>query len=194
MTTSICPEAVRRDGWNVRLLPPAAGLVPGHAPGYKDHSWKEVLVMFAPKKILVPTDFTEDSARALREAIDIAAVSRGKVYLLHVDQKVPLVVGDAVIDPTVINAVEKNDDVIARQKMLEEIRKVALQTDVEIEIDERHGVTFEQILVYMRDKVIDLVVIEPHAKKGVLKSLLGGVTDRLLRETSCPMLVLPAMA
>ena len=77
--------------------------------------------------------------------------------------------------------------------MLEEIRKVALQTDVEIEIDERHGVTFEQILAYMRDKVIDLVVIEPHAKKGVLKSLLGGVTDRLLRETSCPMLVLPAM-
>ncbi len=149
--------------------------------------------MFAPRKILVPTDFTEDSARALREAIDIAAVSRGKVYLLHVDQKVPLVVGDAVIDPTVIDAVEKNDEVIARQKMLEEIRKVALQTDVEIEIDERHGVTFEQILAYMRDKVIDLVVIEPHAKKGVLKSLLGGVTDRLLRETSCPMLVLPAL-
>jgi universal stress protein A len=149
------------------------------------------MIMFAPKKILVPTDFTEDSARALREAIDIAAVSRGKVYLLHVDQKVPVMVGDAVIDPTVIDAVEKNDELIARQKMLEEIRKVALQT--EIEIDERHGVTFEQILAYMRDKVIDLVVIEPHAKKGVLKSLLGGVTDRLLRETSCPMLILPAM-
>jgi nucleotide-binding universal stress UspA family protein len=149
--------------------------------------------MFAPRKILVPTDFTEDSDRALREAIDIAAVSRGKVYLLHVDQKIPLIAGDAVIDPTVIDAVEKNDEVIARQKMLEEIRNVAMQTDVEIEIDERHGVTFEQILAYMRDKVIDLVVIEPHAKKGVLKSLLGGVTDRLLRETPCPMLVLPAM-
>jgi universal stress protein A len=149
--------------------------------------------MFAPRKILVPTDFTEDSDRALREAIDIAAVSRGKVYLLHVDQKIPLIAGDAVIDPTVIDAVEKNDEVIARQKMLEEIRNVAMQTDVEIEIDERHGVTFEQILAYMRDKVIDLVVIEPHAKKGVLKSLLGGVTDRLLRETPCPMLVLPAI-
>lgn len=149
--------------------------------------------MFAPKKILVPTDFTEDSARALREAIDIAAVSRGKVYLLHVDQTVPLVVGDAVIDPTVINAVEKNDEVIARQKMFEQIRKVALQTDVEIEIDERHGVTFEQILAYMKEKLIDLVVIEPHAKKGLLKGLLGGVTDRLLKEVTCPMLVLPAL-
>ena len=148
--------------------------------------------MFEPRRILVPTDFTEDSDRALREAIGIAAVSRGKVYLLHVDQKIPVAVGDAVIDTEVIAAVEKHDEAIARQRMLEEIRKVALQTDVEIEIDERHGVTFEQILVYMRDKLIDLVVIEPHAKKGMLKSLLGGVTDRLVKEVTCPMLVLPA--
>src|SRR5690606_22094235 len=102
---------------------------------------REVMIMFAPRKILVPTDFTEDSDRALREAIDIAAASRGKVYLLHVDERLPIAVGDAVIDPEVIASVEKNDEAIARQRMIEEIRKVALQTDVEIEIDERHGVT-----------------------------------------------------
>jgi len=84
--------------------------------------------MFAPRKILVPTDFTEDSDRALREAIDIAAVSRGKVYLLHVDQKIPLIAGDAVIDPTVIDVVEKNDEVIARQKMFEELKEGAVVT------------------------------------------------------------------
>ena len=104
----------------------------------------------------------------------------------------PSVVGESVVDQRVVVAVEENDEAIARQKMLEEIRKVAMQTDVEIEIDERHGVTFEQILAYMRDKLIDLVVIEPHAKKGVLKSLLGGVTDRLVKEATCTMLVLPA--
>jgi universal stress protein A len=152
------------------------------------------MIMFAPRKILVPTDFTEDSDRALREAIDIAAVSRGKVYLLHVDQGVPIVVGESVVDQRVVVAVEENDEVIARQKMLEEIRKVALQTDVEIEIEERHGATFEQILAYMKDKLIDLVVIEPHAKKGLLKGLLGGVTDRLLKEATCTMLVLPTIA
>jgi nucleotide-binding universal stress UspA family protein len=151
------------------------------------------MIMFAPRKILVPTDFTEDSDRALRKAIDIAMVSHGKVYLLHVDQGVPIVVGESVVDQRVVVAVEENDEAIARQKMLEEIRKVALQTDIEIEIDERHGVTFEQILAYMKEKLIDLVVIEPHAKKGLLKGLLGGVTDRLLKEATCTMLVLPAM-
>ena len=150
--------------------------------------------MFAPRSILVPTDFTVDSDRALREAIDIAAVSRGKVYLLHVDQSVPIVVGETVVDLKVVSAVEENDELITRQKMMEEVRKVASQTEVEIELDERHGVTFEEILAYMKEKPIDLVVIEPHAKKGLLKNLLGGITDRLVKESTCPMLVLPATA
>jgi nucleotide-binding universal stress UspA family protein len=150
--------------------------------------------MFAPRRILVPTDFTVDSDRALREALEIATVSRGRVYMLHVDQSVPFAVGESVVYPEVMDAVEKNDELIARQKMVEEARKVASKTEVEIEFDERHGVTFEEILAYMKDKLIDLVVIEPHEKKGLLKNLLGGVTDRLLKETTCPILVLPATA
>ncbi|HET6490287.1 MAG TPA: universal stress protein [Syntrophales bacterium] len=150
--------------------------------------------MFAPRRILVPTDFTEDSDRALREAIDIAAASRGRVYMLHVDPSVPFAVGESVVYPEVVSAVEKNDELISRRKMVEEARKVASQTEVDIEFDERHGVTFEEILAFMKDKLIDLVVIEPHAKKGLLKNLMGGVTDRLLKESTCPMLVLPATA
>jgi hypothetical protein len=74
--------------------PMIAAQNPGDAPGRESHSWKEVLAMFAPRRIIVPTDFTEDSDRALKEAIDIATVSHGKVYLLHVDQSVPIVIGN----------------------------------------------------------------------------------------------------
>ncbi len=150
--------------------------------------------MFEPKRILVPTDFTADSDRALREAIDIAATSRGKVYLLHVDQRLPLAVGDAVIDPEVIAAVERDDERVARQRMLEAIGKVASQSDVEIEIDERHGATLEEIAAYMRDKLIDLVVIGPHARKGLIKVLQASVTGKLMKDIACPMLVLPTHA
>ncbi len=150
--------------------------------------------MFAPRRILVPTDFTVDSDRALREAIEIAAASHGRVYMLHVDPSVPFAVGESVVYPEVVNAIEENDKLITRQRMVEEARKVASQTEVEIEFDERHGVTVEEILAYMKDQMIDLVVIEPRAKKGLLKNLLSGVTDRLLKEATCPMLVLPATA
>jgi universal stress protein A len=154
---------------------------------------KEVITMLEPRRILVPTDFTEDSDRALREAIDIAAASRGRVYLLHVDDRLPIVIGDAVLDPKTIAATEKSDEMIARQKMAEEVRKVASGTNVEVEIDERHGVTFEEIAAYMKDKLIDLVIIGPHARKGLLKGLQARVTNRLMKEATCPMLVLPSL-
>jgi nucleotide-binding universal stress UspA family protein len=150
--------------------------------------------MFEPKRILVPTDFTADSDRALREAIDIAAASRGKVYLLHVDQRLPLAVGDAVIDPEVIAAVERDDERVARQRMLEAVGKAASQADVEIEIDERHGATLEEIVAYMKEKLIDLVVIGPHTRKGLIKVLQFSVTEKLMKDIACPMLVLPAHA
>src|SRR5512139_2220614 len=154
---------------------------------------KEVISMFEPRRILVPTDFTEDSDRALREAIDIASASSGKVYLLHVDERMPIVVGDAVLDPKVVAATEKSDELIARQKMVDEVRRVASRKDVEIEIDERHGVTFEEIAAYMKDKMIDLVIIGPHIRKGLLKGLQVSVTNRLMKEATCPMLVLPSV-
>jgi len=166
---------------------------PGNSPGHANNTLREVMIMFAPRKILVPTDFTEDSDRALREAIDIAAASSGKVYLLHVDERMPIVVGDAVLDPKVVAATEKSDELIARQKMIEEVRRVASRKDVEIEIDERHGVTFEEIAAYMKDKLIDLVIIGPHIRKGLLKGLQVSVTNRLMKEATCPMLVLPSV-
>ena len=157
-------------------------------------SMKEVICMFGPKRILVPTDFTDDSDRALREAIDLAAASRGKVYLLHVDEKIPLVVGEAVLDADVVAATERSDERLSRQQMAEEVRRVASGSGVEIEIDERHGVSFEEIALYIRDKLIDLVVIGPHARKGLLKGLQVSVTERLMKEAACPMLILPSAA
>ncbi|MBK7550265.1 MAG: universal stress protein [Syntrophaceae bacterium] len=40
--------------------------------------------MFTPKSILVPTDFSEHSDRAVRQAVDIAEQHNSKIYLLHV--------------------------------------------------------------------------------------------------------------
>jgi universal stress protein A len=151
---------------------------------------KEVIEMFAPKRILVPTDFTEDSDRALMEAVDIAKTLNAKIFLLHVDASIPVVGGDYVLSEQTVRTVEKEDERVSKAKMFEEIRKVAMEADVEIEVEERHGPTRDAILNYGQEKGIDLIVIEPHTRKG-LKSLLGGITDQLIKEASCPLLVLP---
>jgi nucleotide-binding universal stress UspA family protein len=40
--------------------------------------------MFQPRKILVPTDSSEDSALALQMALRIAAAYQARIFLLHV--------------------------------------------------------------------------------------------------------------
>lgn len=44
--------------------------------------------MFNVKKILVPTDFSEASDRALKKAVDIAEAFNAEIVLLHVKMDV----------------------------------------------------------------------------------------------------------
>jgi universal stress protein A len=146
--------------------------------------------MFAPKRIMVPTDFTGDSDKALKEAVAIAETSHSKVFLVHVDPPFSGVGGDYALGSEEIAVVEEADIRVAREKMLDEVKKVTGKTDIEIEVAERHGRTHEEILAYGAEKEIDLIVIEPHAKTGRLKGLVGGVMDKLIHAATCPVLVL----
>jgi len=146
--------------------------------------------MFAPKRILVPTDFTDDSDRALKEAVDIAKVFHAKVFLLHVDRDPQTAAGGDALGLDVLREAERSDKLFARERMHEEIRKISQDVDLDIEIEERHGRTHEEILGYGAEKDVDLIVIEPHAKHGLLKSLTGSVTDRLVHKAHAPVLVL----
>jgi nucleotide-binding universal stress UspA family protein len=146
--------------------------------------------MFAPKRILVPTDFTKDSDRALQEAVDIAKVFHAKVFLLHVDRDLQTAAGGDALGLDVLQEAAKSDERFAQERMQDEVRKIAQEADLDIEIEERHGRTHEEILGYGTEKGVDLIVIEPHAKHGLLKSLLGGVTDRLVHRARAPVLVL----
>lgn len=149
--------------------------------------------MFEPRRILVPTDFTENADRALKVAIDIAKASKGQVYLLHVDRSVALFLGEAIVAQKAAVEAENTDERRARDKMIEEVRRVSKEAEVKVEIEERHGVTFDAILAYIKEKDVDLVVIEPHAWKGEMDRYLGGITGKLLQKGTFPMLVLPAM-
>ncbi len=147
--------------------------------------------MFAPKKILVPTDFTRESDRALSEAVDIAKAFRSKVLLIHVDRRIQEVGVDMALSPELVKELSEQDTEAARAKMRAQVRRIALETDVVVQMAERHGTTHEEILRYAQENEVDLIVLDPHAKKGLLKTLLrGGVTDKVAQKALCPVLIL----
>jgi universal stress protein A len=146
--------------------------------------------MFEPKRILVPTDFSEHSDKALKEALDIAGKYNSKIFLLHVIDKQ---VQQCAVDYCLTNAdVEKleADSVNWSSEMLKkEVSKVNKTDAVEIEYDIKKGDPFNEIVKEQKDKKIDLVVMSSFGRTGLKKYMLGSVADKVIRNATSQVLM-----
>ena len=93
--------------------------------------------MFAPKSILVPTDFSEHSDEALKEAVELARQYHSRVYLLHVSEPITQCAGDYCLDAAMLKNAEKDARKLAQERMAKEIAKFSEDQDVEIISDIR---------------------------------------------------------
>jgi nucleotide-binding universal stress UspA family protein len=146
--------------------------------------------MFAPKNILVPTDFSKHSDAALDNAVDIAAKYKAKIYLLHViTQHIKRCVADYCLDLQLVKELEKQSSKGANDKLQEKVDTVTKERDVEISIVAREGVPQDVILGEQKAKKIDLIVIASHGQTGILRNLMGSVADKVVKGSKCPVLV-----
>lgn len=141
-------------------------------------------------RILVPTDFSACSTRALQEAARLAAMGTGQITLVHV-----LDAGDPYI---AIAAESLHGPVVddlgygreREQRRLQELGHLAsqhipAQIAHSVEVDE--GFAPERIGAFAADH--SLVVMGSHGRSGVERVLLGSVTERSLRHSPVPVLV-----
>ena len=147
--------------------------------------------MFAPKNILVPTDFSVYADNALKQAIDIAKQNKAKIFLFHViDDGFQQCSVDYCINEGDVQRILKESQANAQDKLQQEAKKIAAgASDVEIVYDAKRGIPYEEILKEQEEKKIDLIVIASHGKTGILKNLLGGVVDKVMKRAKCPVLL-----
>lgn len=147
--------------------------------------------MFAPKNILVPTDFSVYADNALKQAIDIAKQNKAKIFLFHViDDGFQQCSVDYCINESDVQRILKESQASAQDKLQQEAKKVAAgASDIEIVYDAKRGIPYEEILKEQEEKKIDLIVIASHGKTGILKNLLGGVVDKVMKRAKCPVLL-----
>lgn len=146
--------------------------------------------MFAPKNILVPTDFSEYSTLALKKAADIAQQYKARIYLLHViDEAIHQCAVDYCLSDAVVKALEQDSFKASKDKLQQEVDALTEARQLDIVFDVKRGVPSEVILGEEREKGIDLVVIASHGKTGLLKHLIGSVTDKVVRGLTCPVMV-----
>lgn len=131
------------------------------------------------QKILCPVDFDDSSLKAVRLARRIALREEGTVYLLHV--VVPT-------DPLVISAplIEQRNESDSRT-LLRKLGDTEL-SGVPHEALLRHGSPADETVRAANELKADLVVMATHGRHGISHLVLGSVTEKVVRESACPVL------
>ncbi len=147
--------------------------------------------MLAPTRILVPTDFSEYSDKALRQALDIAKQYKAKVYVFHVIHET---VSDKIDDygltyPSYVKDMEAKLIAAAKIKLDEQVGKLPQAKEVEVFTGAAIGNPAEVILKEEAAKKIDLIVIASLGRSGIAKYLIGGVARNVLKGSKCPVLL-----
>jgi nucleotide-binding universal stress UspA family protein len=137
------------------------------------------------KTLLVPTDFSEHSARALEVAREIAQLSGGKIHLLHCYQlNVGGVSPYGVTIPDDFNARVRD----AAEAELSALEKSVAETGVAVEAHLTPRYPSEAISDLARELDADLIVMGTRGATGLKHILLGSVAERTLRIAPCPVL------
>jgi universal stress protein A len=148
--------------------------------------------MFSPKMILVPTDFSEYSDKALQQAVDIAKEHNSVIYLFHVVGIIQQCAVDYCLDNQIIEELEKKSIDSSKEMMKTQISKITEAKSSKIITDVKKGTPYEEILKEQAEKKIDLIVIASHGKTGLLHYLMGSVAEKVVKGAKCTvMLVKP---
>ncbi len=147
--------------------------------------------MLIPTRILVPTDFSEYSDKALRQGFDIAKQYKAKVFVLHViyEKMTDRLDDYGLTYPSYVKEVEKRMIEAAAVETQKQIDKFPQAKEVEVYSEVLIGNTAEIILQEELNKEIDLIVIASLGRTGIAKYLIGGVARNVLKGAKCPVLL-----
>lgn len=147
--------------------------------------------MFKPKKILVPIDFSEYSAKAVERALDIAKQSNAEVIFFHViTQDIKTCYVDYCLTDDEVEKLDKRMVEGAKDSLQKEPAKFPLAKEVKISTEVVKGIPYEEILKFQTLNEVDLIVIASHGRSAIAKYFLGSVTSNVLKEAKCEVLLI----
>ncbi len=136
-------------------------------------------------RILVPTDFSEESKGAIRYATRLAETFGASIHLAYVIDSLGDLKGAEVVPWNADSA----QVVVVMQCKLAELANEEIEELVPVYPHVASGQAVEGIIALARNSLCDLIIISTHGRKGVSHALVGSVAERVVRHAHCPVLV-----
>jgi nucleotide-binding universal stress UspA family protein len=140
------------------------------------------------KRILVPTDGSEITQKAVQASISLAKLSGAALYTLAVKEPFPY---SAISEMQPVPPQEFFDAqeriAAARVKAVVDLAVAAGLACTGHTVEALHP--WEAIIDHAKSQGCDLIVMASHGRRGLNAILLGSETSRVLTHTSLPVLV-----
>jgi universal stress protein A len=145
-----------------------------------DHTFDQMNV----RNILLATDFSDGSRRALDYALGIASRYGSRLYLFHCINPAPYNMAERP------DAVETTcDDALSElQELVAGLRRDGRLKNVEIKLMVEAGDLASILSQSVKDLDLNLIVVGTHGRTGWRKLVLGSVAEMIVDQISCPVL------
>ena len=139
------------------------------------------------KKILCCVDFSSNADKAFKTSVDLANKYSAELHLIHV---VPPVVNPLITDIDIAMPAESSKALVQRleDQMIEEYGNRTGENINSI-ITVQNGHVSSEILNYLQDKKIDLVILGAYGLSGVELVLFGSVAKRIAHKAPCSVMI-----
>ena len=143
-------------------------------------------------RILIATDGTELSDKAVHAGLDLAALCGAQVLALKVVSHYPrsYLEGSDLLDIKEAKRIETQWKEQA-QTLLDGVKAFGLERKVSVSTEIVHSdLVAESIVETAKKHDCDLIVMASHGRKGLQRLLLGSETQHVLTHSPVPVLVL----
>lgn len=144
------------------------------------------------QRILVATDGSTLSKKAINSAIELAALAGAELVALKVVPRYPqsYFEGGLALQAAEVGRVEKQW-AEEGQAIVDAVQKSALEQGVKTKaITVKSDLVSDAIIAAAKKHKCDLIVMASHGRRGIKRLLLGSETQQVLTHSHVPVLVL----
>lgn len=139
------------------------------------------------KKIVCCVDFSENASRAFDQALEVAEKFEAKLYVVHV---LPPVMNPVLADLDLHWPDEPKESLILKleEKMGRDYAsRIGDKVDSEFVVLDGH--VSSEILAFLEERSVDLVVVGSYGASGVSLVVFGSVANRIAHKAPCSVLI-----
>jgi len=144
------------------------------------------MIFMSKKQLLFPTDFSDNSVEALKEAARLNKLLKFKIVILHTYSRPFVGKNEEVSQESKLLALQEQID----RKFKKLIGKVAELEDQEYETVRKIGYSVDVISEQLNKQDIDLIMMSTKGAAGV-GELFGTRTSKIIKNSNTPIVVLP---